>query len=90
MDRGCGSILELWDVTRYLKLNCGSFWTSISYNSSSLEPAKEGQDTSHCPEANAFALNRLLNPPPATQRSIFCKDSTGTVGDRLKSLPFFI
>ncbi|MBA0660512.1 hypothetical protein Goklo_012522 [Gossypium klotzschianum] len=49
MDRGCGSILELWDVARYLKLNCGSFWTSISHNSSSLESAKEGQDTSHCP-----------------------------------------
>ncbi|MFQ6657349.1 hypothetical protein Gotur_027075 [Gossypium turneri] len=49
MDRCCGSILEIWDVARCLKLNCGSFWTSISHNSSSLESAKEGQYTSHCP-----------------------------------------
>ncbi|MFQ6665618.1 hypothetical protein Gotur_032299 [Gossypium turneri] len=58
MDRGCGSILEIWDVARCLKLNStvllpsadeSAAKQSTSHNSSSLESAKEGQDTSHCP-----------------------------------------
>ncbi|MFQ6641156.1 hypothetical protein Gotur_015454 [Gossypium turneri] len=31
MDRGCGSILELWDVARYLKLNSTVLLLSASY-----------------------------------------------------------
>ncbi|MFQ6641026.1 hypothetical protein Gotur_016009 [Gossypium turneri] len=68
MDRDCGSILKIWDVARFLKLNCAPFWTAM-------------EDTHIVREANAFGLSRPLNPPAAL--SFLWKDGTGTVGNRL-------